>query len=864
MRERKRKLDDFSAEIEAHLWLEIERLQEQGLSYEEARAAAYRAFGNVTKAQERFYESGRWLRWDHFWQDVRYGARMLRKAPCFTAVAVLMLALGIGANVAMFSVIEAVLLRPLPYNNPNQLVRIASIWNRDGVLTTYSSSAPDFFDWRDQNRSFSSMFAFYMGESAMTGRGEAKRVHTVVGTSEMFSTLQSHPALGREFHAQENRKGADHVVVLSHAFWRAEFDGSAHAIGKTIELDSEPYLIIGVMPEDFRFPPGGSDALIPIGFDDKVMTQRGAHYLRVLGRLKPGVSLAQANDDLSVIMARLRELYPDKDGKWGVHAERWSNALVGDVRLALLVLLGAVWLVALIACANVSNLLLARATVRHHELAMRRALGAGRGRLVRQMLTEGLLLALLAGGTSLLVARGALAAIVRFGPMDIPRLSTAGLNGWVLPFTLAASILTAVLFSLIPAIHSTAFDLSGLLKTSASHEWGWARNALLTGEMALSVLLLVSAGLLLRSFIDLLSLNPGFDASSVLTINVSVPDAHYKNSASLQAYWDQLLTRMRALPGVTSVGAVMSLPLSGDDFSSSFRVEGRDIPEKDEPSAEVRAATPNYFRTMVIPLRQGRMFTDADHLGAARVLLISELAAHMFFPEGDAIGHRVRFGARGGYERNEGEIVGIVGDVRHFGLDAPLVPMFYVPLAQAGMDSASVVIRAQGSLGALAQPARSLAQRIDRDALVSRPVPLEALVSDSLGQRRFYMMLLGAFAALALVLAAIGLYGVLSYVVVQRTREIGIRMAIGATRSQILAMVIGRGMQFTALGLIVGLLIAGMTNHALRGLLYGVSQTDPVTMLGSAAILLIVAVFACYIPARRATRVDPMVALRYE
>jgi putative ABC transport system permease protein len=863
---RKRKMSDFSAEIEAHIKLESEHLQEQGLSEQDARAASRRAFGNVMQAEERFYESGHRLWWDQLWQDVRFGLRMLAKNPGFTSIAVLALALGIGANTAMFSVIEAVLLQPLPYNNADQLVHVASTWERNGVTTPYSSSPPDFFDWRDQNRSCSSMFAYHMTERALTGRGNAKRVHIVVTTAGMFSTLQAQPIIGREFVVEENRKGADHLAVLSYGFWQAEFGGLRDAIGKTIELDSEPYTIIGVMPRDFQFPVQGSDAYVPIGFDDKVMTQRGAHYLRVLGRLKPGVSLPQANDDLATIMAELRRLYPDKDGKWGVRAERLSRTLVGDIRPALLVLLGAVGLVALIACANVSNLLLARAAVRQRELAMRRALGAGRSRLVRQILTEGLLLAVLAGATSLLLAHWTLLTIVRFGPKDIPRLAGVGLDTTVLVFTLGVSVASALLFTLLPALRSSGTNLSGLFKMSdsSSVKAGRARSALLVAEVAISTMLLAGAGLLVRSFVGLRSVGPGFDPKDVLTLDVSVPDAHYKNSLALESYWDQALDKLRTLPGATSVEAVTPLPLSGDDFSSSFSVEGRNIPEKDEPSAELRWATPNYFRTMGIPLRRGRTFTDPDRLGGARVLLISETAARMFFPKGDAVGQKLNFGARGGYEKNEGEIVGIVGDVRHFGLDAPIAPTFYVPLSQAGMDGATIVIRAQGSPGALGQPARRLIQEIDRDALVGEPILFETLLASSLGQRRFYMLLLGAFAVLALVLAGVGLYGVISYSVAQRTQEIGIRAAMGAGRWQILSMVMRNGLRLAVVGLAAGQVMALMLNRTLKSLLVGVSTTDPFTMLVTAVVLLMVAIVACYVPAWRATRMDPLVALRFE
>jgi len=857
---------EMDEELRGYLDAAVNEKMRRGMSREEAMRAARIEMGSAEALKEQVRDVGWETSLESFLQDVRYGLRTLRKNPSFTSVAVLALALGIGANTAMFSVIEAVLFRPLPYRNANEIVRVASTWERNGTLTNYSSSPPDFFDWRDQNRSFSSMFAYHVGKFSWTGQGEAKRVRAVVATAGMFSTLQAEPRLGREFAAEENRKGANHVVILSYSLWQAAFGGAADAIGKTIQLDSEPYTIIGVMPADFRFPLSGSDAYVPIGFDDKVMTQRGAHYLAVLGRLKSGVTLARANDDLSAIMAQLRKLYPDKDGKWGVRAQLWSTALVGEIRPALLVLLGAVGMVALIACANISNLLLARATVRHRELAMRRALGAGRGRLVRQMLTEGLLLALLAGGASLLLAHWALVSIVRFGPTDIPRLASIGLNGAVLAFTMSASIASVLLFGLIPALRSSALDAAGLLRTSASpaREDGRLRGALLVGEVALSMMLLAGAGLLVRSFVGLRSLSPGFDPGDLLTFSISVPDAHYKNSLAVQNYWDEAVAQLRSLPGVTSVAAVTPLPLSGDDWSSSFSVEGRSVPEKDEPSAELRWATPNYFRTMAIPLRKGRSFEDSDRLGAARVLLVSETAARMFFPGGDAIGQKIKFGARGGYEKNEGEIVGIVGDVHDFGVDAPVEPTFYVPLAQAGLDSATLVIRSQGLPTALGLPARKLVQGIDRDVLVGEPVPMETLVSGSLGQRLFYMTLLGGFAGLAVVLAAVGLYGVISYSVAQKTQEIGIRVALGASGSQVVAMVMGQGLRLAALGLVIGLALALMLRSVLKGFLVGVSTTDPATLAVTALVLLIVAVLASYVPARRAARLDPMVALRNE
>jgi len=866
LREWQRAETELDKELRYHIERQTEEHIAAGMNAREAREAASRMFGGVSQIEEECRDMRQTQYLENFVQDLRYGLRILRKNPSFTSVAVLALALGIGANTAMFSVIEAVLLRPLPYRNADQIVRVASTWDRNGTLTNYSSSPPDFFDWRDQNRSFSSMFAYQEREFALTGQGEAKLVRAAAATAGLFSTLQAEPILGREFAPEENRVGANHVVILSYGLWQAAFGGATGAIGKTIQLDSEPYTIIGVMPADFRFPLSGSEAYMPIGFDNKVMTQRGAHYLTVLGRLKSGVTLAQAYDDLLMIMSQLRKFYPDKDGKWGVRAQRWSTALLGEIRPALLVLLGAVGLVTLIACANISNLLLAQATVRHRELAMRCALGAGRMRLAWQMLTEGLLLALLGGTASLLLAHWALVSVVRFGPTDIPRLANVELNGAVLAFAMSVSIACAVLFGLIPALRSSALDTAGLVRTSISpsSEAGHLRGALLVGEVALSMMLLAGAGLLVRSFVGLRALSPGFNSGGLLTLSISVPDARYKNSLAEQNYWDEVVAQLRSLPGVTSLAAVTPLPLSGDDWSSSFRVEGRIVPEKDEPSAELRWATPNYFRTMAIPLRKGRTFEDSDRLGSARVLLISETAARMFFPGGDAIGQKIQFGARGGFEKNEGEIVGIVGDVHDFGVDAPVAPTFYVPLAQAGMDAATLVIRARGLPAALGQTVRKVVQGIDRDVLVGEPVPMEKLASDSLGQRRFYMMLLGGFAGLALVLAAVGLYGVISYSVAQRTREMGIRVALGASGGQVVSMVMRQALRLAGLGLAMGLASAMMLKSVLKGFLVGVSTTDPATLAVTALVLLIVALFASYVPARRAGRVDPVVALRFE
>ena len=857
---------DLDEELRGFLQTVIEQKIRAGASRERAAREAAIELGGMEAVKEQVRDAGWETRVESLLQDARFGARMLLKNPSFTAVAVLALALGIGANTAMFSVIEAVLLRPLPYRNAGELVRVSSTWYRNGTLSSYSSSPPDFFDWRDQSRSFSSMFAFRRADFALTGLGEAQRVNAVLATAGMFPTLQAEPLLGREFTANENHSGADHVVILSHSLWQSAFGGAPDALGKTIQLDSEPYTIIGVMPADFRFPIPPTDAYVPIGFDDKVMTQRGAHYLSVLARLKSGVTVKQADDDLSAIMAQLRELYPDKDGKWSVRVQPWSAALVGDIRPALLILLSAVALVALIACANISNLLLARATVRHRELAMRRALGASRSRLIRQMLTESLLLAFLAAAASLLVAHWTLRFIVRFGPADIPRLTTASLNPRVLAFTLTVSLASSILFALLPALRSSALDTAGLLRASISpsRDTGRLRSTLLVGEVALSMMLLAGAGLLVRSFVELSSLSPGFDPSGVLTMNVTVPDARYKTSAALETYWDQTINQLKALPGVDSVGAVTPLPLSGDDFSSSFSVAGRSIPEKDEPSTEIRAATPDYFRTLAIPLREGRTFTATDRLNAARVLLISETAARMFFPQGDAVGQALKFGARGGYERNEGEIVGIVGDVRHFGLELPAPPMVYYPLAQSGLDSVTIVVRTKTAPGSLAQPARKLVQSFDRDALVAEPVLMDSLVSSSLGQRRFYMLLLGGFAALAVALAAVGLYGVVSYSVAQRTQEVGIRLALGASPAGVVVMVMRQGLRLSAAGLAIGLLLTLFLKAALKHLLVGVSATDPLTLGVTAIILLLIAAFASYVPAKRAARVDPLIALRFD
>lgn len=800
-----------------------------------------------------------------FFQDLRYAYRTLLKSPAFALVAIATLAIGIGLNTAMFSVVHTVLIRPLPFQDPEHIVAIFDANPKMNVLGG-AVSPPNFLDWQTQNRSLSSMAAYNAGTVTLTGSGNPRQIDFVQATPRLFDVLKAQPMMGRGFAVEEGETGRDHVAVLSHRLWKQAFGGDAAIVGKTVELDGEAYNVIGVMSQEFQFPLSGADAWVPLSFPANVSVQRGAHYLSVIGRLKDGVSIEQAQSDLKQVAAGLEKQFPRTNTNSTTAVVNYRDAIVGNVRPSLLLLLGAVAFVVLIACVNVANLLLARSAGRERELAIRLALGAGRGRLIRQMLTESALLSVIGGGAGLILAVWLQSAIVQFGPKNVPLLEHIGLSGPVLLFTAALSILTAFLFGLMPAMRAAASDLHVAMRSGAMGAIGGkhhrsTRNSLVVAELALSMLLLVGAGLLIRSFQRLSGIDPGFNAQNVLTFSVSLPTVRYKDTAKVNLFFDQVMTRIRALPGAQTAGSANFLPLSGFRFSSSMYIDN----DADDPnSAQLRVASEGYFETMQIPLMRGRLFGKQDQFGTQKVLLISESAAKKIFPGEDPIGHHVRFGARPGGEKLEGDIVGVVGDVHDFSLAVAPPPMFYAALPQSGVPFEFFVVRTNGNPEAMVNSIAEQIRAIDPNVPLADILPLDGLLSSSIAERRFYMFLLGMFAAVAMLLSVVGIYGVISYSVTQRTREIGVRVALGARGADIIRMVIGEALVMVGIGVGVGIASAVLLTRFLKSLLFGVGSHDPVTLCVVSLTLAAFAVFASYWPARRAMQVDPMIALRSE
>jgi len=797
--------------------------------------------------------------------DLRYAWRGLLRSPSFTAVAIATLALGIGINTAVLGIVNGVLLRPFPFPRPDRLVMVREDMPEKEMFGM-TASPPNFLDWRAQSRSFSDLAAYARNSDPLTGSGEPEQVDYASTTGTFFSVLGVRPMIGRFYGAEECAAGKDHVAVLGNALWMRRFGGRNEAVGSTIRLGGEPYTVIGVAPPELEFPLGTHDLWTPLDFGPDVEKQRGAHYISVVGRLGKGVSLPAAETEMKGIAARLAAAYPDKNKGHTVSLRTLKDQIVGKVRLALLVLTGAVALVVLIACANVANLLLARGARREREIAVRRALGASRTRIVRQLLTESLLLA--AGGTVAGIAFAALAdrLIVRFGPSGIPRLAQAGIDGTVLAATAVIAMATALLFGLVPALRATSENLTASLReTAAGTAPGRqrARDLLVAAEMALALLLLAGAGLLVKSFAKLVHVDPGFRPDHVLTFDLTL-DAKYKDPASRSSFYRGLLAELDRLPGVRASGAVFCAPLSRSNFSSSFTVDGAPVPKSDEPSMNLRVVSPDYFSTMRIPLVAGRLFTDADRRGGQRVLLLTQSAARQFWPRGDAIGKYLRMGARPVKEDVEGTVVGIVGDTHDESLSEQPEPAAFFPLDQVGVSGLTVVVRTVQDPRSVGGPVRDAVRRMDPDLPVVGMATMEDVVSNSVSAPRFYAFLLAVFSVAALVLAAIGIYGVLSYAVASRAREIGVRIAIGARRRDVIAMVVGGAARLAALGLAAGLASALLLTRLLAGILFGVKPFDPATYAAVSAILFGVALLAALVPARRAASADPMTALRQE
>src|SRR5437588_1641172 len=803
------------------------------------------------------------------WQDLRYGLRMLLKNPGFTTVAIIALALGIGANSAIFSVVNTVLLRPLPYKNPERLVMVWEDNSKQGFPRDTPSPA-NFMDWRDQNHVFESAAALVEISFNLTGVGDPERIDGRRVSGSLFSLLGVEPQLGRAFRPEEDQRGGNHVVIISHGLWQRRFGSDPGIIGKPINLNGESFTVVGVMPRTFQFPTRTDQLWVPIAFDAKEAGERGNHYLEVIARMKPGVSLQQAQAEMATIATRLQQQYPETNTSIGIVVTPLHEHVVGDIKPALLVLLGAVAFVLLIACANVANLLLARAAVRQKEIALRLALGAGHARLIRQFLTESVLLAAFGGGIGLLLSVVGLSVLRRFIPPNISQAQAITIDARVLIFTVLVSLVTGLIFCLAPATQAANFNLNDTLKESgrdsaAGSRGNRIRGLLVISEVAVSFILLIGAGLLINSFLHLRNVDPGFRAERALTMKIVLPEVRYADKEQRAVFYRELIRRVDSLPGVISAAVATNLPLTESGNSVGISIEGRADPAPDRvPIVITRIISPRYFETMGIPLLKGRAFTEEDKAESPAVVVLSETTARKFWPGEDALGKHIKIGPTNSPNRWL-TVVGVVKDVRQFELVVEPKPQMYLPFTQANFfEPRALVVKTNLEPLSLAATVRKTVWEIDKDQPVSDIASMENIVSESVARQRFRMMLLGIFAGLALLLAAVGIYGVMSYSVAQRTREIGIRMALGAQRADVLKLTIGQGLRLVVTGVAFGLAAAVIMTRLMSSLLFGVSATDPMTFVSISFVLVSVAVFASYIPALRATRIEPMEALRYQ
>ncbi len=804
------------------------------------------------------------------WQDLRYGARILLKKPGFTLIAVITLALGIGVNSAIFSVVNALLVRPLPFDN---LDRIVALWEKvpSRGVERNETAAANYFDWSAQQSSFEHTGVYSWWSANLTGVENPENIQGYLITASLFDVLGVRPLHGRAFTAEEEQPGKENVVILNHGLWQRRFGGDPGIIGKTISINGRPRTVVGVMPPEYNFP-RGCELLAPLALTPRQAQNRVAHYLLAVARLKSGVSIAQAQAEMDTIMGRLEQQYPNTNTGRGLGVFPLLLDTVRFYRLALLTLMGTVGFVLLIACANVANLVLARAAGRDREMAIRAALGASRWRVVRQLFTESLVLALIGGALGVLLALWASDLIRSAIPAEymnfIPGWKLIGVDLRVLTFTFALSTLTGLLFGLAPAMQASKPDLNVALKEGGKSSGGSAkrrlRSALIITEVTLSFILLIGAGLMMKSFIRLIAADPGFSADSALTMELTLPRAKYGEAGQRVTFYQQLLEQVESLPGVESAGVVNHLPLGGINTSSSFLVEGvPEPPPGQDFDVRYRVCSPHYFRALGMALREGRAFTDQDKAGGQPVVIVNETLARKYWPNESAIGKRIRF--TGDPARNPWmQVVGVASDVKHELADLAVTPECYLPHAQDAWNEMVLVARTRADSASMTSAIRSVVSKLDGDQPVSRIRTMEQVRSESVMIQRHSVIALGVFAFLALSLAAIGLYGVMSYVVTQRTNEIGLRMALGAKPRDVLKLVVGHGMALVLIGLAIGLITSLALSRLIEKLLFGVSPTDSLTFGATALLLTIVGLLACWIPARRATKVDPMIALRFE
>jgi len=864
---------EMSREIESHLALLEENFRAGGLLPHEAKLAAQHAYGGVERAKE-LHREARSLVWlEHIAKDVRYGARNLGRAPGFTAIAVITLALGIGANAAIFSIVDAVLLRSLPYRDPNQLVLMSNVpLNRPEALSAISYR--DFTACRDQNRVFLEMAGNTFHDLTLTGVGEPAIVNTADVTPEIFPLLNAKPLLGRTLLPEDGKPGAAAVAVVSENLWSSRFGSNPGLIGQSIALDMRSFIVVGILPASFRYPEGAphQDVWISVMQDPlfgPLTSQPGVRLLGVIGRLRPGVSMAKAQAEMTTLGARLAKEFPAEDSGVTIRVQPYREVVVGNLKTALLILLSAVGLLLLIACANIANLLLSKAASRRREVAVRIALGASRARIVRQLLTESTLLALLGGVAGLLLAVGAVWSLHPFLPSEVVQISSIHVGGPVLVFALSVSLAAALAFGLAPALLATPSNLQTNLKEGGERTGQRGgqrvRSFLAIAEISLAMVLLVAGGLLIRSFALVTSANPGFDPNNVTEAEVSLPQFQYSTPQQWTAFSKELLGRLHAQPGLQDSALAAPLPMDRQGQATfAFSIIGNPpLPPRESHTADYTTVSPGYFHVMRIPLLRGRFFSEQDSPSNPNVAIISETLARRYFPNQDPIGRKMRFGfpPNGDVSR---EVVGVVGDVRDVALSQKPGAMMYVPFAQAPLYGGEVVVRSSLSTSSVAAAIRQAVHSIDNGLPVTDVESFADALGQSISQERFRAFLLGSFSVIALVLATVGIYGVISYSASQRTHEIGIRMALGAQRRDVLRLILGEGAKLAMLGLGLGVVLALLLTRLIASMLYGVSATDPLTFGIVVIVLLGVAVTACYIPARRAMRVDPMVALRYQ